>query len=670
MKKNTVFIILLCLLSTLWSCRNFFEIFGEDFDEETEEFNPEKGKYYLFENEYPSDYEWDWQIFKDDTLMSVKDDTLCKQILCRIGSATNVNDCLIYKTDYDGNIITYGTIDSLYSVTYYDDKIAFFRVNGDEIILKEFPMNRESVSFKNSQHTSRAINWINTLNNMFDIKSVYDGGKAISEGRLKKFATNATIFAATKPLPPHINLAFNAVQSLVYEPLVEADNSTKRTFLYGNNVSVEISSINETTPGNLTIKVIVSGINSIRKNIKLNLINDVGACMPRDDKNYISLAVLCRKDFTPITNEYDYTTYEVPINLEGQDEQTFTLTLPKLKGGDYYLRPYLRSVAVFKDDINPDLVIYGTPYNFVISSINITGTNPKQLVYDYTSQKLTCTYSVEVEKNIGDMPGKTVSGYGIYEYDFNGNKKIYPLVNEGTKTKGYVQISENPEGVEYDYKNYTGTIEKRFGTYIATINNSYIDDYYIQDTIFFYENNYTLTFQMEKPTIDITDVRLIDRRYVFSTDNLTSSQYPINGSLCEYEIDLVCLTEPFGYVDAFRGGDFYEIRGGTSANPTLQYRDIQNIAWIISNVSKDRKKCTYKVHVVRRDNTTGIGKNPIYLGFGCKFTDTDSLICNECVKFNYVGTPLLDFEGAYSNADIVTEKVPDFKLIKIFPQEK
>ena len=101
MKKNTVFIILLCLLSTLWSCRNFFEIFDEDFDEETEEFNPEKGKYYLFENEYPSNYEWDWQVYKDDTLMSVKDDTLRKQILCRIGSATNVNDCLIYKTDYD-----------------------------------------------------------------------------------------------------------------------------------------------------------------------------------------------------------------------------------------------------------------------------------------------------------------------------------------------------------------------------------------------------------------------------------------------------------------------------------------------------------------------------------------------------------------------------------------
>lgn len=659
-------------MTTLWNCGPLMDWLGEDMDEdvdEPQEFNPEKGKYYLFENEYPSDYEWDWQIFKDDTLMSVKDDTLRKQILCRVGLADDDKDCIILKVDYDGNLINYGNLDTLYSVTYYDDKIAFYRVDCNEIILKEFYANKQNISITHSQKASRAIDWIKNFENALDIKDIYYGGKAISEGKLKKFAKDATINVATKPLPQPIGIAFSASEFILIDPLIEAHNSKIRTFLYGNNVTVEISSINETSPGNLSINIVVSGINTIPQKIKLNPINDLEACIPNSYyKNHISLAVVCRKDFIPYTNEYDYSTYEVPINLDGQNEQTFTLTLPRLKGGEYYLRPYIRSHhdVVFKNDIHPERVIYGTSYNYRISSINILGINPKKLVYDYTSQELFCSYSVEVEKNIGDMPGKIVSGYGIYEY-VDENKKIYPLVNEGSNTKGYVQISENPMGVEYDYKSYTGSIEKRFGAYIATINDSYSA---VHDTIFFYDNNYTLIFQLEEPTIEIKSVKLIETKGVYSTYGYDEVAVPAIGKESHFQVHVVSKCMPFGHESWMAGGEFYTIRGGTSTHPTPARLDVQNIAATIKEESKDNINFYYEVYVTKYHTDDNIGENPLYFGFESQFTETDSIVSKNYVKFNYVPNSLLDVDGGYKTAEIITGKMPDYVPKTIYSKEQ
>ena len=218
MKKNTVFIILLCLLSTLWSCRNFFEIFGEDFDEETEEFNPEKGKYYLFENEYPSDYEWDWQIFKDDTLMSVKDDTLRKQILCRIGMAYNEKDCIIFKVDYDGNLVNFGDLDTIYSAATFEDKMVFWYTNNSQIITNEFLYN-ENLNSLNSR--GYIDNSLKVIDGLFNLKGVYDGGVALKNHRFKKFGKDAVLTGISKALPLPLSIAFSGGVEVVNHKIEE-----------------------------------------------------------------------------------------------------------------------------------------------------------------------------------------------------------------------------------------------------------------------------------------------------------------------------------------------------------------------------------------------------------------------------------------------------------------
>lgn len=689
MKKHITFISALCLMATLWNCGPLMDWLSEDVDEGEyvdQTFKPEKGKYYLFENEYPSDYEWDWQIFKDDTLMSVKDDTLRKQILCRIGSATK-DEYIVIKSDYDGIVQMIGTEDSLYNVTYNEDKISLWNIGKDgNLTTKELSYSKTLFSKKNESRGFLSIS-SKTVENIFKTgEALLTAADATEKGII---AANRTRYSYQRfgidisqnfiaagigacfagPVGAAAGFTASAAFTFINNKMA-SNNEEIIDIFYGNYVNINIDDVKEISDGVISVDITINNVNSIPSEIPY--VDNKG--LRHEGRNFISIEVLAKREYVPYTDYYDASSGEVSVNINSSNSQTFNLILPPLKGGKYMIRPYIKSrhdllindaYNNFIQNIDGDFVVYGESSMYEVNYLNIKGTNPKKLVYDYSTGKLVCSYSVEVEKNIDDLSGKKIIDYGIYEYS-GGDKKTFSLENIGDKNKGYIQISENPEDVTYDYKNYTGTIERRFGTYISTM---IVSKDPVIETSYSEEKDYTLTFQMEKPTIEIQSVKLIETKEVYSTYGYSEVAAPAIGLESHFQVHVVDKSMPFGYSSWVAGGEFYTARGGTATHPTPAELDIQNIAATIKEESKDNINYYYEVYVTKYHTDSNIGENPLYFGFKSKFTETDSIVSKNFIKFNYVPNPLLDVDGGYKTAEILTGKMPDYIPITKYAKE-
>ena len=389
-------------MATLWNCGQLMDWLGEDLDEgedAVQKFTPKKGEYYLFENEYQSDYEWDWQVYKDDTLMSVKNDTLRKQILCRIGSATDVNDCLILKTDYDGNVINYGDLDTLYNVTILEDKILFWYIdNSGQIITKEIS-NSSYTNIANGE--SRILPIDQCVDALLTGWGIGDAmNTAYTKHRFnktgKKILQTTLAAGASVALGPTGGLS-TTFSFMATDAALEKFNKKTRKACYGDDVIVYINNIEEIDNGVLNVNVTIANVNSIPKEIPLsdeNLTNN---------RNFINMGLLARLDYIPYSDEYDYCSQEIPINLNGENYQTFDITLP-LKGGNYQIRPFIRSsskliYSLWYKNTDGDRVIYGDPWSYKIQYAYISKLNPKKLTYNHINDTYTSSYSIEITIN-------------------------------------------------------------------------------------------------------------------------------------------------------------------------------------------------------------------------------------------------------------------------------
>ena len=650
-------------MATLWNCGPLMDWLSEDVDEGEyvdQTFKPEKGKYYLFENEYPSDYEWDWQIFKDDTLMSVKDDTLRKQMLCRIGLVDDEKDCIVFKVDYDGNLINYGNLDTLYNVTYHEDKIVFWNIDGNIINTQEFFNN----TTLNSSYSRGFIgNSLKVMEGIFNTKAVIDGGNSLKNHRFKKFGSVAITSGISMALPKPWGLVFSTGTEIVNNK-IEGNNKKIRKLIYGEDVSLNINSVTEISEGILSVNVTIRNIHKIPKNVY----SKKPACTPEENKNLITLGILARSEHIPYTDEYDYCSYEVPINLHGDNEQTFEITLPLLKGGLQIIRPYIRSeidqvyTPILKN-IDGDLVVYGEPTSHYIKELYITNVTPNKLEYDYLNQKYNCTYNVDVLKNANFSSSVgLICEYGIFEDTFQ-EKKEYPIKSPNSQTKETIQIFDNPTNIDLDYSTYKATITKSLGVYSKHMSDSDIEPRYEYND----EQRYELVFQLEQPTIEIKSVEWIETKgvsFVYQDGIL-----PATGKESHFKVHVVSKSMPFGSTSEMYGGEFYTIRGGTSTHPTPAMLNVQNIAALIKEESKDNINFYYDVYVTQYHTDRHIGENPIYMGFKSKFTETDSIVCKQYIKFNYEHKPQI-LHGEYKTAEIITGKMPDYDPKTIYSKEQ
>ena len=664
MKKHIIYTLAIALMTTLWNCGPLMDWLGEDMDEDVDvpqEFNPEKGKYYLFENEYPSDYEWDWQIFKDDTLMSVKDDTLRKQILCCVGLADDEKDCIVFKVDYDGNLINYGNLDTLYNVTYHEDKIVFWNIDGNIINTQEFFNN----TTLNSSYSRGFIdNSLKVMEGIFNTKAVIDGGNTLKNHRFKKFGSVAITSGISMALPKPWGLVFSAGTEIVNHKIEENNKKTKK-LLYGEEVALNINSVTEISEGILSVNVTIQNVHKIPK----NLYSKKPACTPEENKNLITLGVLAKWEYIPYTDDYDYCSYEVPVNLHGDNEQTFEITLPRLKGGLQIIRPYIRAeindiyTPILKN-IDGDLVVYGEQESYSIQHLYISKVTPQKIIYDKTIDKYIGSYSIELVRNIGDLQSKKIISYGVYE---EASDKTHPVESDGIGDKVYIQVYDTLSYIEPDYNNYTAIINKTLGTYMTTLITSKEP---IIETKKFKYDDYELVFQLEEPTIEIKSVKLIETKEVYSTYGYDEVAVPAIGKESHFQVHVVSKCMPFGHESWMAGGEFYTIRGGTSTHPTPARLDVQNIAATIKEESKDNINFYYEVYVTKYHTDDNIGENPLYFGFESQFTETDSIVSKNYVKFNYVPNSLLDVDGGYKTAEIITGKMPDYVPKTIYSKEQ
>ena len=354
------------MLSSLISCDKFNT--SEDDGLEGNTFTYQKGKYYTWESEDSINDNWDACIFKDDTVIVAKRDTINKQIIYCINlNQTTTDNCLIFSTTEDGELLTCGNQKRIFNVSKDDN--SYFLWSFDEL------SNLQYIYIPRGQK-SRTANKANYANNTNKRKSIWSGLKTkdftdissaifpqnailgvvsngkdaieltenLHNGEYQKFAegvSKTVLIAGISVVNPALG---GAIQFGFWtiEHTTERQHEDFRQCFYGTDVYIYISGIRQNTNGTISVNVTVGNINKIPKQLLYNS-GDAPWLPNAVVNNYIFIGVLARYMFPPTYNNNEYCSQEAIIDLNGTNEQELTLTLPTMNAGKYMIRPYLRT---------------------------------------------------------------------------------------------------------------------------------------------------------------------------------------------------------------------------------------------------------------------------------------------------------------------------------------
>ena len=655
----------------------FISISCEDNNNKEEYFEPiplDKDVYYCVEKEIPSEYEWDAMIIKNDSAVFAKRDTTNNNVLYFVNNIkSDFESGIFYLISEEGELLSLGNSKCI--LNYIQAPSGnFLSTLDDEGKIVTIPV--ETIKSNKSRTKRRALKDSKIWKGLMDfidlgglIKIKYSPLPAASKikdiaeltencinGKSNEFLYNVskmTLIGGVTKVSEGAFAPYAIPLSLFFWEInnrIEKKHEIIREKLYGHNVDMEIYSIKANPNGTLSVKVSISGIRTIPK----FLYNwDDFVCTPSpESRNYIMIGVLARFLFEPEYDSYEYCSQEIAVNLEGEDKQEFTLTLPSMPSGKFILRPYIRSnrEEIFNKSnrsVHKKDVVYGRSEEYFVFNGRIKGYDIK--LSEYSEDKNCLHFVYHVTAALSSIDG--VEEWGIYE-EKDGEKIIHkiPFFAEKHQNEYDFVLEDYLYPSFFDYNSFNAVALKYVGVYIKY--RTYPGEEYIDNSA--YSEPYELLLLYHKKPI----VEIIDISYS-GTKDFYDRNYPelYHGKISTFNVKLKIDTHPLGDVYGEKGGSFYRQKGGYEPHP--YYYTLSNIEASVDEAYDENGYLNTQLYVLHYYISPDKGNNNLYYRYTIFGQDDFKLPSDKYIEFVYNSS-----QRAYTSAKLVKGIFPEYKLIE------
>ena len=630
----------------------------------------DKDVYYGIENEIPSDYEWDAMIIKNDSAVFAKRDTTNNNVLYFVNNIkSDVESGTFYLFSEEGELLLFGNSKC---TLYYNHRSSgdFLSTIDDEGKIVTIPVETKKTNksrtnrraFKDSKIWKSLMDFID-LGGLVNIKysplpaasKVKDVAELVENSRNGKdyeFLSNASKMTLVG-IVSKVGTGYGIPLSLFFWSVndnIEKYHQQIREKLYGNNVLMWIDNIKDNADGTFSVTVNISGIKSIPKFI-YNF--DDYVCIPSpESRNYIMLGVLARYLFEPEYDSYEYCSQEIAVDLNGEDKQEYTLILPSMPSGQFFIRPYIRSnrEEIFDKSnrsIHKKDVIYGESKEYNVFNGRIKGYDIK--VSEFSNEN-NCLYFVYyVTAALSSI--KDVEEWGIYE-EKNGERVIHkmPYFSSKKQIEDDIRLEDYIYPSYLDYNSFNAVAIKHVGVYVKYKDIPGLEDP-ANET---YSEPYELLLTYHKtPIVEIIDISYSE------TKNFNDRNYPslYYGKISTFNVKLKIDTKPFGDVWGERGGTFYEQKGGYEPHP--YYYKISKIEESQNEEYDDNGYLNTQLYVLHYYMNPDKGNNNLYYRYTMFGQDDFKLSSENYIEFVYNSS-----QRAYTSARLLKGNFPEYKLIE------